>query len=124
MPYCRRGPPSVTLHMVVARPHRDGERDANLHARSARRAPRSGAGGVGWHHRRWTRDRSGSALLLCRSVGILRSPGPVPPGRPLPSGPSREAFLGALVDSLGRACQAAHRVRRGTRSDRAPLIEW
>ena len=47
MPYCRRGPPTVTLHMVVARPHRDGERDANLHARSARRAPRSGAGGVG-----------------------------------------------------------------------------
>jgi hypothetical protein len=34
---------AVTLSMVVARPHRDGERDVNLHARSARRAPRSGA---------------------------------------------------------------------------------
>jgi len=43
MPYCRLGPLTCTLAMVVARPHRDGERDANLHARSARRAPRSGA---------------------------------------------------------------------------------
>jgi SAM-dependent MidA family methyltransferase len=46
MPYCPRTLLAVTLCMVVARPHRNGERDANLHARSARRAPHSGARGV------------------------------------------------------------------------------
>lgn len=43
MPYCPNGARGVTLTMVVARPHRHGGRDVNLHARSARRAPRSGA---------------------------------------------------------------------------------
>ena len=33
---------SVTLLVVVARPHRHGERGVILHARSARHAPRTG----------------------------------------------------------------------------------
>lgn len=60
MPYCPRMARAVTLSMVVARPHRDGERDANLHARSARRAPRSGARGVRSSAAPPARDRSGS----------------------------------------------------------------
>jgi len=68
MPYCRHGRLALTLQMVVARPHRDGERDANLHARSARRAPRSGARRCRMTQRQRCASDPGSAHLLCRSV--------------------------------------------------------
>ena len=66
MPYCRHGLPPLTLSMVVARPHRDGERDANPRALGASRSPQRCLMVIG--HPPSPRARPRIGLLLCRSV--------------------------------------------------------